>query len=122
MITVLSRRGDPDWTPGERDGVLSVYVGRPEALGNPFRLVRTHSSIEANRRKIVGRYEAWLMRAVLLDPVVSHEFKKIEAAALAGLDIELVCWCAPKACHADVIRKFLEASLARRDRDLADSN
>lgn len=63
----------------------AVYVGRPSKWGNPFKL-------KANRSECVECYRQWLLRnpRLLAD---LHE--------LRGKD--LVCWCAPLACHADVL-------------------
>lgn len=68
--------------------VGAVYVGRPSKWGNPFRLAS-----EADRAAVVAKYRAWL----LAQPALVAEVKR----ELAGKD--LVCWCAPRACHADVL-------------------
>jgi hypothetical protein len=68
----------------------AVYVGRPSLFGNPFLVVN-----ETEREKVVALYREWLhdpKNAVVLNAV---------RAQLRGKD--LVCWCAPKACHADVL-------------------
>jgi hypothetical protein len=66
----------------------SVYVGRPSKWGNPFRI-----GVHGDRSTVIERYRAWLLANPSLRRAVRRE--------LAGKD--LVCWCAPLACHADVL-------------------
>ena len=73
----------------------AVYVGRPSKWGNPF----THlaSSLAtyrvAARDEAVAKYRAWLL--------ASPEMIALARKELRGKS--LVCWCAPAACHADVL-------------------
>ena len=78
MCEVLNKRS------GRTDG---VYVGRPSKWGNPFVVGR-----DGSREEVVRKYSEWLFRNVELLGQV-HE--------LRGKNI--VCWCAPHACHADVL-------------------
>lgn len=66
----------------------AVYVGRPSKFGNPFYL-----SSEANRDACVEQYRHYLMDHPILRVAAIKE--------LRGKD--LMCWCAPRACHADVL-------------------
>lgn len=65
-----------------------VYVGRPSAFGNPYVLGK-----DGTRENIIEKYRAWLMTQPELVARVKKE--------LAGK--VLACWCAPLACHADVL-------------------
>ena len=91
----------------------SEYVGRPSPLGNPFKLER-----ESNRDAVIGQYEVWLReRITARDQRVCEELNRLYVIARdAGL-LELVCWCAPKRCHAEVIRKVLPEVLERNGFD-----
>ena len=89
-------------------GTRGEYVGRPSPLGNPFKL-----ECESNRDAVIARYEVWLReRIAARDRRVCDELNRLYVIARdsiardAGL-LELVCWCAPKRCHAEVIRKVL---------------
>lgn len=73
----------------------AVYVGRPSPWGNPF-----HMREEAERDKVCDLFEAALLRKFEHDPDAKRRLKE----ALRGKD--LVCWCAPKRCHADVLLKY----------------
>ncbi|MBB6469416.1 hypothetical protein HNQ96_005306 [Aminobacter lissarensis] len=64
-----------------------VYVGRPSKWGNPFVIGR-----DGSRAEVIAKYRAWLSsQPELLDALDE----------LRGRD--LVCWCAPHACHGDVL-------------------
>jgi hypothetical protein len=72
-----------------RDGVPEdfVYVGRPTMWGNPFIIGR-----DGTRDEVVDKYREYLLGDDTLLSVVP---------VLRGKD--LVCWCAPERCHADVL-------------------
>ena len=73
----------------------AVYVGRPTKFGNPYRM---HS--EADRDRVCDQYEATLLRKFERDPDARRRLRE----ELGGKD--LVCWCAPLRCHADILLKY----------------
>jgi hypothetical protein len=88
----------------KKHGARGIYVGRPSPLGNPFPLYR-----EAERGAVIRDYEDWLAEQ-LLDPLSAASIEMRRLAALARKqDLCLVCWCAPKACHAAIIKRTIEA-------------
>lgn len=95
-ITVLNKWALSDPLPG----VTRVNVMRPTPLGNPFVIGR-----DGNRDEVVAKYRRWL-HANLRTPEVRLALHDLLTAARQG-PLELVCCCAPKACHADVIRRCL---------------
>jgi hypothetical protein len=74
---VNCRSGDEDW---------DVYVGRPTKWGNPFKVGR-----DGTRDETIEMYRWWVANSSLYDDI--GELR----------DKDLACWCAPKACHADVL-------------------
>lgn len=78
---------------------FAVYVGRPSLWGNPYTHLPTNleSIPVANRDEAVRRYREDLMEMRMKDPAHYHAFLK----PLRGK--HLVCWCAPHACHANVL-------------------
>lgn len=82
MPKVLNQKTD-----GRPEG--AVYIGRPSKWGNPFVIGR-----DGNREQVIQKYENFICQSLLLSAV--HE--------LAGKD--LVCWCAPQACHGDVLLRL----------------
>lgn len=71
------------------------YVGRRTKWGNPYK-------IENGRT----REEAIALFRIHLNHMLEEDPDFLEP--LRGKD--LVCWCAPKACHADVIHEKLYAA------------
>ena len=76
----------------------AIYVGRPTKWGNIFthlKLPHSSGTIRVSSREIAIRNFRQLldMRGHAGRMQIKHELK--------GKD--LVCWCAPKPCHADVL-------------------
>ena len=67
-----------------------VYIGRPSKWGNPFVVGR-----DGNREEVVKKYHDW----ILTQPQLLKDLHELEGKVLA-------CWCAPKACHGDVLEKL----------------
>lgn len=76
-----------------------TYIGRPSRWGNPFNL--ENAKDDEARRDVIERYKVWFLQKVESDP----EFRE-SVESLRGAD--LGCWCAPRACHGDVIIEWLE--------------
>lgn len=98
MITVIHKR-DATGAPNE------FYIGRPSPLGNPFVIGK-----DGDRKEVVLKYEKWFKTKIITEHDDNEQmaaFMMLQEAASLG-DIKLVCWCAPKACHGDVIKKYLE--------------
>lgn len=73
----------------------AVYVGRPSKYGNPY----SHQSGTQARFKVATRADAISLYRVYLKS--SPELLAEAREELRGKD--LVCWCAPQKCHADVL-------------------
>jgi hypothetical protein len=69
----------------------AVYVGRPTVWGNPFTIGK-----DGTRSEVLERYEGYLR----YNPGLIKKIKK----ELKGK--HLVCWCAPKSCHADILLRI----------------
>ena len=79
------------------------YIGRPSALGNPF--VWDKSTPKGST---LPKYRAWLKQKLIeKDDDVLKELNRLLRIAQNG-DLNLGCWCAPHACHRDVIKEVLE--------------
>ena len=90
-------------------GDCGEYVGRPSPLGNPFKLER-----ESDRESVIERYEVWLREKIRTrDKAVCNELNRLFKIARDSGVLELVCWCAPKRCHAEVIRCVLLEQLTK---------
>jgi hypothetical protein len=68
-----------------------VYVGRPSKWGNPFSIGR-----DGTRAQVIDKYRAWILTQPALVEAARHE---LHGKVLA-------CWCAPLACHAEVLAEI----------------
>ena len=73
---------------GKASTANRVYVGRPSKWGNPFALGR-----DGSRDEVISMYRCWVVTQIGLMNSLDE---------LRGKD--LICWCAPLACHAEVLR------------------
>ena len=76
----------------------AVYVGRGPGskFGNKFVIGR-----DGNRDQVIELYRQWLWREIK-----SGRITRDDLLALDGHD--LVCWCAPLPCHAEVLRRAVQ--------------
>jgi hypothetical protein len=72
-----------------RDGLPkdAVYIGRGGRWGNPFVIGE-----DGSRAEVIAKYRQMLLGS----PAMLDRLDE-----LRGKD--LVCWCAPRACHGDVL-------------------
>ena len=83
MPRVLNKRTDvipPD----------AVYVGRPSKWGNPFVIDK-----DGTRGEVIQKYLDYLLGTEHTTGLI------LDIEELRGKD--LVCWCGPLPCHADVL-------------------
>lgn len=73
----------------------AVYIGRPSEWGNPF-VVGVHGE----RGECVKMFEEYISKNQLLQQRVKEQ--------LRGKD--LVCFCAPRACHGDILLRIANDS------------
>lgn len=82
-----------------------MYIGRPSPLGNPFKL-----AAEAERDAVCDAYDRWLEQQVAeQNPQVLAELGKLAAQAKQTGRLTLGCYCTPKRCHGESIKRVLEA-------------
>lgn len=76
--------------------VGAVYVGRPSKWGNPFTikdpLLPCGLSKEEEHRVVVGEYRKYILN----NPVLMSTLPELKGK-------DLVCYCAPLPCHADIL-------------------
>lgn len=74
--------------------VGAVYIGRGSKWGNPFRI-----GADDDRVAVIAKYERWL----------ADQHRLLRALdELRGCD--LVCFCAPRACHGDLLLRLANAT------------
>ena len=72
---------------------FDVYIGRPGPWGNPFRI-----DVVVTRADVIQEYRRWLLRRPELVERAKRELK----GRVLG------CWCAPNACHGDVLAEIVD--------------
>lgn len=73
-----------------------IYIGRPSKWRNPFRL-----GVDARSRDhVIQLYERWIQTQPELMAALPELRGKI-----------LGCWCAPKRCHGEVLKRLAEQDL-----------
>lgn len=78
-------------------------IDRRTSLGNPFILTD-----ESQRDEVCDKYEEWFYSTGLKDHDVNLYLQKIKDYLIEYKRITLLCWCAPKRCHGETIKKWLE--------------
>jgi hypothetical protein len=79
---------------------FDVYIGRPGPWANPFKIGK-----DGTRDEVISKYEAWIRTR----PELLAALPKLRGKVLG-------CWCAPRACHGDVLVRLAEGlDDARRD-------
>lgn len=76
----------------------AIYIGRGSKWGNPFRI-----GPDGDRAAVIAKHGRWLRDQ-------HHLLRALDE--LRGRD--LVCFCAPRACHGDLLRGLANASRADR--------
>jgi len=69
---------------------FDVYIGRPGKWGNPFEIGK-----DGTREDVVKKYRAWVVE----QPVLMSSLHELKGKTLG-------CWCAPRACHGDVLAEL----------------
>lgn len=73
---------------------FDVYIGRPSIWGNPYEIGK-----DGTRSEVIEKYREYLLGNVELMYLLPGMRGKI-----------LGCWCAPEACHGDVIAELADAT------------
>lgn len=68
-----------------------IYIGRPSSWGNPFTIGR-----DGTREEVIEKF-----RQSLTPEMIQRCKKELKGKVLG-------CWCAPKACHGDVLAKIAD--------------
>lgn len=90
----------------DRGAIDVTRKGSP--LGNPFVLLDAKDDI--TRNEVCDLYEQWFLEQLRTNKLFLKELKRLYKLAQTQ-DIVLGCFCAPRRCHADTIKAFLDKSL-----------
>ena len=70
----------------------STFIGRPSKWGNPFEIGK-----DGTREEVIQKYREW----ILTQPYLIKALPELKGEYLG-------CYCAPLACHGDVLVEFAE--------------
>jgi hypothetical protein len=71
------------------------YIGRPSPLGNPF-------PVSIGRDACIEKYREWLFGQERTSDAWREIYRLARLYKSQGC-LVLICWCAPLACHAEVV-------------------
>jgi len=69
-----------------------IYIGRGSKWGNPFKI-----GIHGGRDEVISKYEAHIMSNYDL----INDLQELDGKILG-------CWCKPKKCHGDILKRMVE--------------
>lgn len=77
-------------------------IMRGTPLGNPFKFGN-----EQEREMRIEQYRQWLWRQMQSDTPARRELQRLYNLWLKNGRLVLICCCAPKPCHGDIIKRAL---------------
>jgi len=108
MIRVVNKRTHKP-TPDD------FYIGRPSPLGNPFTHIQDKKTLAkyvvSTRDEAIKKYAAYYLEQLTCNQAFLNEWLRLVKFTKAHEHVNLVCWCAPQACHGDVLKEFLETHI-----------
>ena len=97
MIEIMNLRYDKPSQPWD------VKVDRSSVLGNPFPMKG-----EAQRNAVCEKYAQHLGKEIISDGPIRKEMIRLYYIYKQYKRLRLFCWCAPKRCHAETIKAWIE--------------
>ena len=88
------------------------YIGRPSPIGNPYTHLKSSKAAEFvvdTRDESIESYEQYMNDKINSNNTefVSSLNEMIDIYNTYKM-LNLVCWCKPKTCHGDYIKKYLD--------------
>jgi hypothetical protein len=93
-----------------------VYIGRPSRWGNPYSHLADSraTAVVDSRDKAIAAYRIHLWAQVRDGEVTLEDLAELHGKTLG-------CWCAPKACHGEVLVAAAAWAVAELERDQVES-
>ena len=83
-----------------------VRIDRASVLGNPFRMYD-----ESQRDLVCDKYKDYFYNQIKTNKAFVEELLRLYNIAVKYGKLELYCWCAPKRCHGETIKEFIQNML-----------
>lgn len=89
----------------KKDDSIEIKIDRSSVLGNPFCML-----YENERDLVCDKYQEYFDKKVKENKDVKFmdELHRIYELSLTS-DITLLCWCFPKRCHGETIKRYIES-------------
>ena len=105
MITVVNKYKH---TPTKND----IYIGRGSILGNPFTSIKDRNTLAKfvcdSREESINSFELFLRKEIKnKNKEICKELNRLWKLNQTE-NINLVCFCKPKTCHGDIIKKIID--------------
>jgi len=78
-------------------------VDRSSPLGNPY-----YMQFEEQRNEVCDKYERWFYKQIEESESFRDTVEALMAVYVQTRKLRLFCWCSPKRCHAETIKKYIE--------------
>ena len=101
MIEIINARKQK---PSEK---YDIWIDRRSPVGNPYTLIR-----EDGRDNICDSYDEWFKGKLTMkdSKIIEYLDSMFELYKSHGR-LRLFCWCVPKRCHGETIKKYIEEEL-----------
>ena len=73
-----------------------VYIGRGSLWGNPFKI-----GADGTREEVIEKFRLYLWEQIKAGKISKEQLVELEGKRLG-------CFCAPQACHGDIIVKAIK--------------
>ena len=93
-----------------------VYIGRKgygfkgSVLMNRFKI-----GVDGNRDEVIEKYRRWLWDEYKKGGEVRDELIRLCEMVKDGKEVVLKCWCVPKRCHGEVVKRCIEWMMKKRE-------
>lgn len=79
------------------------YIGRGSPLGNPFVIGE-----DGTREEVIAKYKTYLQVQVQIgNALIINELDRLAYILMERKELTLICYCAPRPCHGQVIKDML---------------
>lgn len=77
----------------------AVYVGRPTKWGNPYEIGK-----DGTREEVIQKYRAFVEELRHTSDLFIADLQELKGK-------DLVCYCVPKACHAEILLELANGKM-----------
>lgn len=83
-----------------------IRINRSSIFGNPFKIGQ-----DGTRDEVVELYRAYFKSSIEKSAIFEAEVNRLIKMYKRFGQLNLFCWCAPRSCHGEIIKNWIENSL-----------